>query len=187
MLEATSSLQYTIDRLATTIREYVQIQSMSEPTTRHYPLSYHTIKYHETMVHNTQTRLTSLDKRISSLIQLTYNLVTQHDSRVIQVDSKLMMLIALVTVLFLPANTVAGVFGSGFFSVTGGPDSSSASAGSSDTTGFEQLHVLKHFGLFWEIVLPLTLLLLLGGWLYWKGVRREVLKRPKHWESCCGG
>jgi Mg2+ and Co2+ transporter CorA len=168
LLESTTSLIHTIERLVATMREDFQMMTVASPTIRRYPASYHTITYYQSFTHNTQTRLNSLDKRINSLIQLSYNLVTQHDSRIIQVDSKIMMMIALVTILFLPANTVAAVFGSEFFSTE-----------TSSTDSLSRLQVLGQFWIFWAIVFPLTAIIIVIGVLYWKGVRREVLQRPQ--------
>ncbi|KAI4269586.1 MAG: hypothetical protein L6R38_007416 [Xanthoria sp. 2 TBL-2021] len=52
-------------------------------------------------------RMTSLEKRMQNIINLSFNVVTQHDSHVLKNDSKSMKAIATVTMLFLPLATIA--------------------------------------------------------------------------------
>lgn len=171
--ESAASLLHTITRLQAAATAYNNPSGVSIAL----------LEYQNTLLIGLTAQTASLDKRITATIQLAYNLVTQHDSRIIQVDSKLMMLIALVTVLFLPANTVAAIFGSEFFSASfvgvSSDQSQGQSQGQGESEAMDELHVLRQFWLFWLIVLPLTLLLVAAGYLYWKNVRRRVFKRLK--------
>jgi Mg2+ and Co2+ transporter CorA len=155
LLESASSMLHTIKRMQLVLQRSVNGQS-STP-------SKELIDYQETLFQGLHSQITSLDKRIQNLIQLSYNLVTQFDSRTIRIDSKLMKVIALITVIFLPANTVAAIFGSEFFSGDFDADS-----------GADQLRILKQFWLFWAIVLPLTVFLMAVGYFYWKHVQMTV-------------
>ncbi|KAL8937924.1 MAG: hypothetical protein Q9211_003442 [Gyalolechia sp. 1 TL-2023] len=59
-------------------------------------------------------RMTSLEQRMQNIINLSFNLVTQHDSHILKNDSKSMKAIATVTMLFLPLATIAAIFGSDY-------------------------------------------------------------------------
>lgn len=116
--------------------------------------------YRKQIFQSTQLRLKSLEKRITNTISLSFNLVTQHDSRILQNDSSAMKAIAVMTLVFLPATGVASIFSSPFFAVD-----------------FEskprRLQVATCFWIFWVIVLPLTLgIVCLWFWLY----RKQKLK-----------
>ncbi|KAL8919411.1 MAG: hypothetical protein Q9208_006789 [Pyrenodesmia sp. 3 TL-2023] len=52
-------------------------------------------------------RMTSLQQRMQNIINLSFNVVTQHDSHILKNDSKSMKAIAMVTMLFLPLATIA--------------------------------------------------------------------------------
>ena len=132
-----------------------------------YPSSHELISYNRTAVHATQLRLTSLDKRINNLISLSFNLVTQSDSRILKVDSKLMILIALITIIFLPTNTIASIFSGPFFD--------SVFRATNDTSQPDQLFMLSQFWLFWAIAVPITTFVLFLGWWYFQRVKKELL------------
>ena len=72
------------------------------------------LKYRRTLFESTQRRLSSLDARISNIIQLSFNTVTQGDSRLMQSENQSMKTIAVTTLLFMPLGTVASIFGSQF-------------------------------------------------------------------------
>ncbi|KAF2687739.1 hypothetical protein K458DRAFT_257591, partial [Lentithecium fluviatile CBS 122367] len=83
------------------------------------------LRYRRGLFQSTQLRLKSLEKRMSNVINLSFNLIAQHDNRIIQRDSTSMKTIAVATLLFLPTTTVATIFGTQFFdfgdAVDGGP------------------------------------------------------------------
>ncbi|KAG7001424.1 hypothetical protein G7Y79_00031g065390 [Physcia stellaris] len=62
-----------------------------------------------------QLRMASTEQRMQNIINLSFNVVTQHDSHILKNDSKSMKAIACVTMAFLPLATFAAVFGSQFF------------------------------------------------------------------------
>src|ERR1700761_7768173 len=72
-LECSISILYTDEGLFSHLSEKQELQ-LCQPSSC---LCSNSIKYRHTMFHSTQARLTSLDKRIHNLIQLSYNLVTQ--------------------------------------------------------------------------------------------------------------
>jgi hypothetical protein len=126
--------------------------------------------YRKGAFHSSSLRLKSMEKRVQNLIQLSFNLVAQQDSRVIQVDSKLMMLIALVTLIFLPSSTIASIFGSQFFVFN------------TDAGKSADLKLSNQFWLFWAISVPVTSLVLLVGWLYFRRMKKDTLgsSQPKN-------
>jgi hypothetical protein len=124
--------------------------------------------YHLSAVNGTRTRLFSLDRRISNLITLAFNLVTQSDSRTLKVDSKLMILIALVTMIFLPTNTIAAIFASPFFT--------SKFQGLDADVKQDELHMLSEFWLFWAVATPITAMIMIMSWIYWQHVKRDILE-----------
>ena len=115
------------------------------------------LDYRKRSFQSTLLRLHSLEKRMSNVIQLSFNLVTQADSSVLKTDSRAMKFIAFLTLVFLPATGVASVFSTPFFDVDW------ESPGSNDRS----LRTAKSFWIFWAVVLPLTLvgLLLCFAWV----------------------
>jgi hypothetical protein len=122
------------------------------------------LDYRKRSFQSTLLRLHSLEKRMSNVIQLSFNLVTQADSgvmkadsAVLKTDSRAMKFIAFLTLVFLPATGVASVFSTPFFDVDW------ESPGSNDRA----LRTAKSFWIFWAVVLPLTLvgLLLCFAWV----------------------
>jgi hypothetical protein len=82
------------------------------------------LEYRKRSFQSTLLRLHSLEKRMSNVIQLSFNLVTQADSgvmkadsAVLKTDSRAMKFIAFLTLVFLPATGVASVFSTPFFDV----------------------------------------------------------------------
>ncbi|KAJ4287566.1 hypothetical protein N0V90_012269 [Kalmusia sp. IMI 367209] len=110
------------------------------------------LAYQKTLFESTKRRLASLDRRMNNIIQLSFHLVTQSDSRTMQSESKSMKTIAVMTLFFMPLGTVAAVFGTEFVYITGdGPFSI-------DVTG--------DFWILWLVAGPLTLLVYLT-WRFW--------------------
>lgn len=87
-------------------------------------------------------RMGSLQQRMQNIINLSFNVVTQHDSHVLKNDSKSMKAIAVVTVAFLPLATVAAVFGSQFFSFD---------------AQTRKILVANDFWIFWALIGPSSL------------------------------
>ena len=122
------------------------------------------LDYRKRSFQSTLLRLHSLEKRMSNVIQLSFNLVTQADSGVmkadsaiLKTDSRAMKFIAFLTLAFLPATGVASIFSTPFFDIDW------ESPGSNDRA----LRTTKSFWIFWAVVLPLTLigLLLCFAWV----------------------
>lgn len=114
--------------------------------------------------HSTSMRLSSLDKRIQNIIGLSFNLVTQSDSRVMKADSRAMKVIAVLTLVFLPATAVASVFSMPFFNVDFDDGSS------------RDLQAAASFWIFWVVVLPLTALVV-AGWFWWYRLANRQRRR----------
>lgn len=87
-------------------------------------------------------RMASLEQRMQNIINLSFNVVTQHDSHTLKNDSKSMKAIASVTMAFLPLATIAAVFGSQFFNF----DSQN-----------HRILVANDFWIFWALIGPLSL------------------------------
>ena len=142
------------------------------------------IEYRKRNFHSTLLRLTSLEKRMSNIIQLSFNLVTQADSgvmkadsAVLKTDSRAMKFIAFLTLVFLPATGVASVFSTPFFDIDWE---------SSSQPGERVLRTAESFWIFWAVVLPLTIvgLLLCFVWVnlpedYKNLIRAEIGKLAK--------
>lgn len=159
--ESVTAFLGIIDRMTATIEMYASKNENLLP-------SHQLMLYHRSAVHLIQIRLTSLDRRINNLIGLSFNLVTRSDSRTLKVDSKLMILIALVTMIFLPTNTIASIFSGPFFEAH-----FQASTGDAST---DRLFMLTQFWLFWAISVPITGVILCFGWWYFRSVKKEVLR-----------
>jgi hypothetical protein len=67
------------------------------------------LSYQRTLVQSTERRLCSMDRRIVNVIQLSFNIVTQGDSKLMQSESQSMKTIAVMTLFFMPLSTIAVV------------------------------------------------------------------------------
>jgi hypothetical protein len=93
----------------------------SEPPSPAQEATRQALKYQKTLFQSTQRRLESLDRRVDNIIQLSFNIVTQGDSRLMQSESQSMKTIAVMTLIFMPLSTVASVFGTEFMKVEDEP------------------------------------------------------------------
>ncbi|MCJ1377810.1 hypothetical protein MMC17_000906 [Xylographa soralifera] len=108
---------------------------------------------------NIDRRLENRRRRIENMIALLYNLMQNQDSTTMRQDSAAMKTIATLTMLFLPATFVSGLFGTNFFALFPDPVNGSAFVVSDK---------------WWILItcsLPLTLLVL-SIWRFWPYVRR---------------
>ncbi|KAI9925110.1 hypothetical protein AWENTII_006762 [Aspergillus wentii] len=104
-------------------------------------------------LHSQSTRCRSLSDRMKNEINLAFNLVSQKFGRNAQSDSAMMKTIALVSLIYLPATFVSGLFGMNFFNL-------------SDDNG-QQLWIMSdNFWLYWAITIPLTILTVII-WAIW--------------------
>ncbi|KAF1844803.1 uncharacterized protein K460DRAFT_285040 [Cucurbitaria berberidis CBS 394.84] len=110
------------------------------------------LKYRKTLYQSTQRRLTSLDARMANIIQLSFHIVTQGDSRLMQSENQSMKTIAVMTLLFMPLSTVATIFGTQFMKVQ-------------DEAPFH-ITVSQDFWLLWLIAVPLTGIVMIV-WRVW--------------------
>jgi hypothetical protein len=115
------------------------------------------LNYRKRTFESTHLRVRSLEKRMANISSLSFHLVAQHgseimrndskvmreDSRVLRNDSAAMKMVALLTLVFLPATGVASVLSCPFFRVDHGREA-------------EPLLVAASFKVFWILVLPLT-------------------------------
>jgi Mg2+ and Co2+ transporter CorA len=122
------------------------------------------ISYRKGVCESTQQRITSMEKRMENLIQLSFNLVTQQDSRSLQLDNKLMTVIAVVTLFFLPLTTIASIFGTQFFALT-----------QNDAGNSYVFRMSQRFWIFWAISIGITGFVLLASWYYFKRVAFLVM------------
>ncbi|KAF7507906.1 hypothetical protein GJ744_009940 [Endocarpon pusillum] len=137
-------------------------QIKSSKTPEPIPKATHSALQHQgELFRSISIRLTSLDRRMQNIINLSFNLVTQQDSRIMKNDNSSMKTIAGVTLLFLPVTTIATVFSTPFFSL---PDDGSATP---------RFHVAPWFWVFWAITVPVTIVVCVGGFLYHRSDRRK--------------
>jgi hypothetical protein len=163
MRESFEAVSYTVESLLTFHSGNSWPLSAGRMSSPNNSAIHRALLYRRGMLHSSNLRLKSMEKRVQNLIQLSFNLVAQQDSRVIQVDSKVMMLIALVTLIFLPSSTIASIFGSQFFVFN------------TDSSKPADLILSKQFWLFWVIAIPVTSVVLLVGWLYFRRMKRDTL------------
>lgn len=102
-------------------------------------------------------------EKADELIELSqaFNLITQHDNRIIQRDSTSMKTIAVMTLLFLPTTAIATIFGTQFFDFGESSD------------GSRRMHVSHWIWLFGFMSLLVTVFVC-GVWAYrdWRVKRR---------------
>jgi Mg2+ and Co2+ transporter CorA len=124
----------------------------SEPPSPAQEATRQALKYQKTLFQSTQRRLDSLDRRVDNIIQLSFNIVTQGDSRLMQSESQSMKTIAVMTLIFMPLSTVASVFGTEFMKVEDEPG--------------HRITVSRDFWLLWLIAAPLTIVVIVV-WRVW--------------------
>lgn len=118
------------------------------------------LQYTLSSFRSTSLRLSSLDKRIANVISLSFNLVTQQDSRILTHDSNAMKAIALLTLIFLPMTGVASLFDTPFFEADD-----------------RHIRVSSSFWIFWVVTICLTVALVVS-WLWWyKSVKLRAARR----------
>lgn len=131
------------------------------------------LEYRKRGFQSTLARLRGLDKRMSNIFQLSNSIMTHADSAMmkadsatLKADSKAMKLIAFLTLVFLPATSVASIFSTPFFDI----DWQSAED--------EVLRTAKCFWVFWAVAAPLTLtgLLLYFAWIGLRGDKKWMGK-----------
>lgn len=134
------------------------------------------LEYRERSFMSTISRLQTLDKRISNVIQLSSSMITYQDGRAmkadsatLKADSRAMKLIAFLTLVFLPATSVASIFSTPFFDVDW------------QTSEAQVLQTAKSFWVFWAVALPLTLsgILFYFAWVNWPF--RIVRRLARNW------
>jgi Mg2+ and Co2+ transporter CorA len=155
MKESVNSIIYTINAMIDS--PFIRAQNPAAQN-----LS--SLSYRKGACESTHQRITSMEKRMENLIRLSFNLVTQQDSRSLQLDNKLLMVIAVVTLIFLPLTTIASIFGTQFFALT------QNDAG----TGYA-FRMSQQFWVFWVISLAATGFVLLASWYYFKRVAFLVM------------
>lgn len=115
-----------------------------------------TIEYRKRSFHSTLLRSQSLEKRMTNVIQLSFNLITQADSTILKFDSKAMRLSASMTFAFLPLTGVATLFSTPFFDINwDGPESPEREG--------RVFRVSTTFWIFWCVAFPLTLFVVVSG------------------------
>lgn len=110
------------------------------------------LRYRRTRFQSTQRRLVSLDARMANIIQLSFHVVTQGDSRLMQSENQSMKTIAVMTLIFMPLGTVASIFGTQFIRLQ-------------DEWPY-RLNVSRDFWLLWVIAVPLTIIVM-TVWRVW--------------------
>jgi len=139
------------------------------------------LTYRQSAFHSTYLRLTSMEKRMANLIQLSFNLVAQQDSRSFKIDNKLMMLIAVLTLVFLPTSTIASIFGTQFFAFNQQQQQNPTSGNGSVSQSASDLLVSHQFWIFWVCVAAATLGMCCMSWVYFHRMRSVVMgaRQPK--------
>jgi len=118
-------------------------------------------RYRKMLFKSTDLRLKSLEKRTQNMINLSFNLVTQADSRMMKVDSSSMKTIAVMTLIFLPCTAVATVFGTPFFSIE------------SDSDGSRFL-MSPYIWLIWVFAVPLTVITMFTWYRYQRRLEARI-------------
>jgi len=106
---------------------------------------------------STQLRLSSLSARITNILSLSFNLVTQRDSQILKQDSNAMKAIAVLTLVFLPLTGIASLFSTPFFQVSE-----------------SHLWVSASIWIFWVITVCLTCSIV-ATWVWWyRGMKERT-------------
>ncbi|MCJ1252057.1 hypothetical protein MMC30_009295 [Trapelia coarctata] len=116
---------------------------------------------------NIDRRLENRKLRVQNLIALLYNLMQNQDSHTLLTDSAAMKTIATLTMLFLPATFISGLFGTNFFALVAKTGGSGAGA---------DLIVSDQWWIFLACCLPLTAAVF-AVWQGWMVGRRAWKRR----------
>lgn len=136
-------------------------------------LTYQALQYRRTLFQSTQCRLTSLDARMANIIQLSFHIVTQGDSRLMQSESQSMKTIAVMTLIFMPLSTIAAVFGTEFMKLQ-------------DEKPYH-MTVSRDFWLLWVIAVPLTAIVVAVWYACYKYAKgRLVDQMPQQFKGESG-
>ena len=142
------------------------------------------LNYRRGAFHSTQLRLISMEKRMENLIQLGFNLVAQkdsfiaqQDSRRFEIDNKLLKLIAVLTLVFLPTSTIASIFGTQFFVFNQPQQDSTGDNNSASDMGID-LVMSRQFWIFWVLVAVTTTLVCSSSLVYFYKVKKSITERP---------
>lgn len=163
MNEAVEASILTLDEMVSHLTRTRQASSsiISSPT------------YRKSTFKSTQLRLQSMDKRMANMISLSFNLVTQHDSRVMQNDNSAMKVIAVMTLIFLPATGIASIFSTPFFEVD-----------FQNSKGNRMLKVARSFWISWVVSIPLTAILFSVWYLIYREAKQKragATKKRRRW------
>jgi len=135
--------------------------------------SHKALNYRKSAFNSTNLRLISMEKRMSNLIQLSFNLVTQQDSRSFKIDNKLMKLIAMLTLVFLPTSTIASIFGTQFFTFNQPQHDPTNNNNSASDTKVDML-VSHQFWIFWVLVGATTVLVCSLSWVHFHRMKKSI-------------
>ncbi|MCJ1400918.1 hypothetical protein MMC11_004129 [Xylographa trunciseda] len=108
---------------------------------------------------NIDRRLENRRRRVENMIALLYNLMQNQDSTTMRKDSAAMKTIATLTMLFLPATFVSGLFGTNFVALF------------PDPVGGTSFVVSDKWWILLTCSVPLTLLVL-SIWKFWPHIRK---------------
>jgi Mg2+ and Co2+ transporter CorA len=122
------------------------------------------VEHCQTLFKSTNLRLLSLERRMANIINLSFHLVTQ-------TDSKSMKTIAFLTLIFLPASTVASIFGSQFFNL------------SVDQDGVPHFMYTHWIWVMWAIVVPVTMILV-AVWRWPEAMAKDVIFTTQEKKRC---
>ncbi|KAL8924254.1 MAG: hypothetical protein Q9172_002767 [Xanthocarpia lactea] len=115
------------------------------------------IQHKLTLLEGCKLRVQSLDSRAQNMTNLAFNTVNQQDSQTMKSDSQSMKVIAVVTMMFLPAATIGSICGSHFFNFN--PDN-------------HKIMLSADFELFWAVTVPLTVFVF-SVYLLWRRLKRN--------------
>ncbi|OAQ67202.1 corA-like mg2+ transporter protein domain-containing protein [Pochonia chlamydosporia 170] len=156
-------LREAFDAVIMTVEGLIEQHLGGYPETSERESTSSMLKYKLGLFRAVNLRLASLDKRISNILSLSFNLQTAQDSRLMQKDSNTMKSIAVLALVFLPASTVAAIFSSPFFSMD-------------DAVSPQKFRVSGELWIFWSIVAPMTLAVV----AMWLAYDRMAVRR---WEK----
>ncbi|QUC17607.1 uncharacterized protein UV8b_01848 [Ustilaginoidea virens] len=156
-------LREAFDAIDLTVQELVQQHLRIWPDSPARQSTSSLLRYKLGLFRSVNLRLASLDRRIANIHSLSFNLRTAQDSRVMQKDSNAIKSITLLAFVFLPASTVAAVFSTPFFSADDGASP-------------KRLVVSENVWMFWSVVVPLTVVVV----VLWLAHDRITVRR---WEK----
>jgi len=119
MTKDTLYLEENIDALLLTVERAIQFHSKNLSSCHCDIVAdvHNNLKYRRSVIESSRLQIVSMHKRAQNLIALTFNLVTQRDSQIMQLDSYSMHVIAALGLVLIPVASLSSLVQTPYFQI----------------------------------------------------------------------